>query len=293
MLLGIQADWVEQFVQINPRQEHGRLLLNPPGDGINNYLEQVSGLMMHVFRFRAHCETRWLSLGPVVRCILVSHLLGLQHLLEYASAQGKTPPDVASACLKTVQRPDLIRFAMVCSFVSFGPESLLAEMMEDPRLCRRYEELQEHMHEDLVWLQSLPAHLWSELARAMPTCIGEIALREEVLMAATTAFCYIDQKTRRPIRDLPWSLCVGDVGRNVHSLCALPGAPQEEVAKKLWVLNRQGWYLPVLSPPFPSQQPFAKYKIVSLPPLSSPATPCNPFPCPSPQPKPKRLPHKF
>ena len=247
--IGIQADWVDAFVQINPRQEGSRLVLNPAGQGIDNYLEQVSGLMMHVFRFRTHCETRWLSLGPVVRCILVSHLLGVQHLLQYASEKGKIQTEVASACLKTIQRCDLIRFAMVCSFVSFGPESLLAEMMEDPRLCRRYEELRDHMHEDLVWLQGIPDHLWSDLQETLPNCMGEISLREEVLMAATTAYCYIDQKTFRPIRDLPWSLSVGDVCENVRCLCALTEPPREEVANKLWVLNRQGWELPHPAPP--------------------------------------------
>ena len=61
--MGIEPDWLDGFVDVNPRWVDGRLFVKEKHRHDLDIISKVSAMMCHVFKFRQFTDSRWLSIG--------------------------------------------------------------------------------------------------------------------------------------------------------------------------------------------------------------------------------------
>ena len=228
--LGIASDWLGRFVAVDPLWFQGGLWVNPPNQEHAD-LEDVTAVILYLFRFRPHTESRWLSMGPLLACVLV----GFTELSSFTAKHTVSSADTLTSAAELLCKESFLHFAAVAALVAFPCESLLLELMEDARVCHRQQEILQCLQVEKKWLEDLPWLVWSRLDSVLGRQLP-MHLRSEVLQAAAVAQGYVHMKLFQPLAALPWSLLQGDVAANVKKVASGP-VPQEEVAKNIWALS--------------------------------------------------------
>ena len=88
-LLGVDADWIDEFVEVAPRWREGLLHVSTQLHTDKARCEKISRVWIWTMRWRPFCLTRWGSVGPSCRSLLRSWALGLSALMEETTADPK------------------------------------------------------------------------------------------------------------------------------------------------------------------------------------------------------------
>ena len=238
VLLGLEADWVEVIMGLNPLWKDGWLFVNDVVEPESTSLEQVSHLIFHLMRWRQFTQSRWASLGASCRALLASLLLGLTEIVSIT----RDNPHVSDYHLGGFERlsEHVMRFAIVCAAGAYPIENFIQCMLHDDRLLRRLSTLEEDLQEEVHYLEHLPADTWSRFASLLADG-SPGTLQSGVLHVAHVSIAYLHEKTLAPAREYPWSLCVGNIDFNIHQLAVKATPPEEAVAAKIWHLSRVGF----------------------------------------------------
>ena len=222
--------------------------------------------MLHLFKFKPHTESRWLTLGTASRALTGSLSVGLVGLLQLYTEEAGTVLDHIPTIIETLSRPKVLQFLVVSSLGCYPCEAPLQALMPDARLCPRMSQLAGLFDEEVSWLQGLSRGVWLRFASMLAETVQAWELRDEILKYVLVSSGYLYQKLWQPLAQYPWKLAVGDPKENLDTLFSNP-MPDDPFAAKLWRLHNLG------SPAQPqlenSPLPFEK----SLHPVFS----CTPF----------------
>ena len=108
-------------------------------------------------------------------------------------------------------------------------DSVVYDLMQDDRLCRRLPEVDVNMHLEVAYVNSLDPLVWTTLANLVGESGSPQQLMSDALVAAHAAAAYIDERLFVPARGMPFALCSGDVHMNLE-LLGRPGPMHEDEA---------------------------------------------------------------
>ena len=128
-------------------------------------------MLLEVFHFKKCSASRWCSVGVSCRVLLASLSLGLGELMQIIMSKESTSEYYTHNW--TLLTQEMLEFVTIAAMASFGPDSILYELMEDDRLARRAAELQDTLACEVNWLCALPHFVWRRLQLLIgPECRG-------------------------------------------------------------------------------------------------------------------------
>ena len=133
------------------------------------------------------------------------------------------------------------RVLVESSVVSGVIEGVMCALMDDPRVCRQYDELWLTVSEDMLWICKLPHDVWVVLASV--AMVDPVELRSSCISAAHTAKHFFWRRVLEPAGQRPWSLARGDLSANLRNLALEEEPPQGQVTWQFWLLMRAGFSL--------------------------------------------------
>ena len=108
-------------------------------------------------------------------------------------------------------------------------------LLADDRLALRHKEVREAMLYEYTVIHEIPSTVWARLAALQGGGSDPYLLFHDTLRSHHRVVGYFDRKSLRPVRNLPWTLCGGNVTEKLDRLREEP-CPQDEVASKIWAL---------------------------------------------------------
>ena len=101
---------------------------------------------------------------------------------------------------------------------SFPADSALASMMQDDRLARTIDRLEEDILVEVQYVHTLSDKIWELLGRR---CLWDgVSLRSASMSSALTSASFIMWRLQY-LHELPWTLVQGDVEANLDNLVAV------------------------------------------------------------------------
>ena len=101
--------------------------------------------------------------------------------------------------------PELRSLAARIALCSFLPDSSIAETLEDDRVAKRVDELEECIKSEFEFVANLPTSVWVVLAEACGCPM--YTLRSDTIAATHLAHGFLCRRVFSYVRGLPWTLC--------------------------------------------------------------------------------------
>jgi hypothetical protein len=190
--LGVEANMLDDFVEINPWFRNGQLHVSRALEADSGKMETLSALLLYLFKFRAFTDSRWVTMGPSLRTVLASLAVGLEALVRISRADPKTT-DYHLHGFDRLNAKHKEYFAVV-SIVAWIPDSLQYELLTDERVALRASELQQTVSDEINWVHGLSDFTWGRLAELCSSALTPHALKNSTLHAAHVSAAYIDDK---------------------------------------------------------------------------------------------------
>ena len=235
--LGLPPDIVDVLAnKLHLIFKDGRLEIHSVLAGDPTLFEEVSGVLLSVWKFTKFSASRWCTVGHSCRTLLAGYLTGVHSLV--ASVLAK--PSESKYWLHGFDKltTPALQFVAMAALCSYPSEGMLSELLEDDRVAKRADMLSDTLLEELTWLSNLPEHVWGNIGS---TCgLHAQELRSNTLEAAHVSVAFIRHRTLSMVNEYPWSLLQGDINANLDRLKAAE-RPQESVASKIWGLLQIGF----------------------------------------------------
>ena len=235
--LGLEPKWADLLVELGLLWRGDRLLVHERHRGKDNIWTEIVNCLRHGLRFTQFSDSRWCTLGRACRQVLHAQLLGLNSLVKAALAHAST--DYLLGGFKQLS-PRVQQFLSTAAFASFPAESLLANLLEDDRVCVHYDEYRRGLSHEINTLIALPPLVWV-LVSDLCSDLTPNMLRSQVLGSAHTSIGFIDDRVWTRCQDWPWKIAIGDLEKNIKDLVAMEAPPWESVSRKIWALGNQGY----------------------------------------------------
>jgi hypothetical protein len=195
----------------------------------------ILAVMRTTWRFRSFSDSRWIGLGSCARTLASATLLGLEDLVTFVRATpGQSHYFIAGFARYDVHVKKMMSILCGCAYL---PEAVLSILVNDDRLATAYTQIEAEIGDEVCWLQETPQEVWSAISCGMGFRGN---LRDETISASVTAAAYI-QEGLRYYNKFPWSLLHGDPDTALSALEALEDCPEEETARKIWILLKMGF----------------------------------------------------
>ena len=216
--MGIDTDWLEVLGFLNPWWDSGRLLVSEAAKDDPDLIGKVSDVILYLWRWKKFVVTRWCTVGPSCRALVVSLCVGLEEIVAMTLADESTTNFHLHGFSKLSS--DVKMYACVAAVASYPADSLQLMLMEDDRVAGRLPELKEAFYEEVRWVEGLDDFTWGRLAHVAGGGPGSSPydLRSCALTAVHISSSYICRKLFNVAGGLPWSLCVGDISLNLQCL---------------------------------------------------------------------------
>jgi ATP-dependent DNA helicase RecG len=117
--------------------------------------------------------------------------------------------------------PEVRRLVVVACGAGYAVDGFLLEAMADDRLARRRPELQACVTDEVAYLETLSARLFSRLGEIGCAAEGH-ELQHATLLAAHAAASFLWNRVFSTLDEYPWRLCQGDVAENLERLRNTP-----------------------------------------------------------------------
>ena len=199
-------------------------------------MEQISGALIGVFRFKPFSDSRWVTIGCSCRTLIASMFCGLTNYVKEIRAKAKSDYDIGQ--WDQLGHPEL-RFIIMSALVSFSSDAACSLIFEDSRIARIAESVEKEIHAELLWIETRTLEFWQGF---MPVVRGAIAgaesSRDDVISGAHISAAYFHMKCLRQVHQYPWCIAIGDQDKNLDALRAGPEPQQPTAAKIWWLLQR-------------------------------------------------------
>ena len=216
--------------------KNGRLEIHSVLAGDPALFEDVSGVLLAVWKFTKFSASRWCTVGHSCRTLLAGFLTGVHSLVATVLAK----PSESKYWLHGFEKltPPALQFVAMAALSSYPSEGVLSELLEDDRVAKRADLLSDTLLDELTWLSNLPENVWGHIGSLCGLHAQE--LRSNTLDAAHVSAAFIRHKILSQINEYPWSLLQGDINDNLDRFKAAE-KPQEPVASKIWDLLQIGY----------------------------------------------------
>ena len=243
--MGAEPSWVEKLAAVNMRWVKRALLTSIQVDRDPDGLKLMADCIHYLLRFRPFCESRWCTVGAACRQLVAALSVGLAKIVEMGRDQHLSSEHYVSSWDKLSD--DVTWYASVAAMAVYVPEAVLLEFVEDDRIIKTVDKVEQTILDELAFVQNLSDDFWSRLVYVNHSLLQRNELRSAILTAASAAACFITRRMLFEVRGLPYSLCHGDTTAKVTELVARHDPPQESVSNKIWELGRIGFPLNVIT----------------------------------------------
>ena len=230
--LGVDPETVQTLTEVlELRFEGGRICVTRECCHMEDLTALVECTLMSVWKFQKWTTSRFLSVGSSSRTVVAGLLTGLEDLVTFIRTEQKGSLYYLNGFGRL--NNSLKLFMVRCAVVSRVAESVLLDLMEDPRVCQRYSALWEIMCEEMMWVATLGQVVWEKLAHISGACAHD--LKSDCIRASHVSFHFFWRRCLKVAGGLPWSLARGNLEQNLDDLVSGP-CPHESVAKQIWLL---------------------------------------------------------
>ena len=159
------------------------------------------------------------------------------HICSLPIRPGECGHEIAR-CEK--MKPEVLYYAAVASIATILPESVMAVVAKDERVCRIMPDLEAICNDDRLFVGEIKPAVWMRLAAtATGVTDQDNRLRDDCMLASAVAHAFIDYRVFKVAKAMPWSLCQGDIKKNVESLHEHKDTQGDEFAAKILRLKEQ------------------------------------------------------
>ena len=233
--LGIETEITEELVSLGLLFHSGSLIVKVAHAQSQEIIEKVTGMLFHIFRFKKYSDSRWLTVATSARAMVAAALVGFPELINHCRRQGSLS-EWYSAGFSNDE--GVKAFFGHAGFVGYIGDAFIAVAVQDDRLASMGDELKDEVLGEVVYLMNLPASVFEVIGFRLG--LGTHEFRTEVLRSAVVAWTYLHHRVFAELARPPWSLCVGDIKKNLMDLHDLPEAPTEVVSSKIFHLLKGG-----------------------------------------------------
>lgn len=236
--LGMEPVVVQELVELGLCWRDGRLQAFRSAAEGKDFMGRVTACILSVFRFKRFTDSRWCSMGDSCRTLLAAFALGLPALVQLIRSDSRTSDYYISGFGGFDEGAS--KYAVVASLVSHVCDGFLLALLDDDRVARRREELEDLLLDELQWLSGLSEETWRLLAQLLPGTVPFHDLRSWCVRSASIVEAFIKHKVLRGVAGYPWRLAEGDVAANLRALATDPGC-FHGVTQKVKELIRVGY----------------------------------------------------
>ena len=197
----------------------------------------IMNCIRHALKFSQFSDSRWCTLGKCCRQMLHAQLLGLGSLVHAVLQDPDASQYLISGFAQLTAAVQY--FLSVAAFASFPAEGLLAELLEDDRVCLHFQTYQVLLGQEMTSLLLLPPLVWEAVTGLCSSEVSPSSLKSQVLSSAHISLGFIESRVWRRCSDWPWKLAIGDIAKNIEELASMPQPPDEPVSLKIWGLANQ------------------------------------------------------
>ena len=138
-------------------------------------------------------------------------------------------------------KPEVLWYAAVSSVATFLPETFMAQVAVDERVCRILSDLKDGCNDESLFVGEIKPHVWMRLAyTATSEMQHEDRLRDDCMLATQVAYAFLDYRVFSTARSMPWSLTQGDIVKNLQELYESKDPMGDPIAAKILRLKEQG-----------------------------------------------------
>jgi hypothetical protein len=234
--LGVDIDVIDDLVErFQLRISEGFVVVSEDCIGMPDLVGEVAATLLAVWRITRFSESRWLGAGGCARPLVAGCLSGLADLIQYIMVQPGVSHYYINGWKRIVSAHKA--FLVRCALISRVGDAVLGILMADSRVCLVHEDIAEALSEEMQWLQNITASAWQLLAEFS----GEEwhILRDDVVRGGHVTIGYLHWRVLGPLKQLPWSLAVGNHGDNLDRLLDGP-RPSERLSAQIWMLGKRG-----------------------------------------------------
>ena len=235
--LGVSPSILEDLVELNPVWD-GTYLNISVEDAASDLILRMSAIILQVMDFRLATESRWLSVGSGCRSIVGCEALGLSGLVGCLCRDPAQSDYHIGAFRQHID--ELLPGLVVCSLGSYVADGLLQTLLEDDRVLLVQSQLEQHVCDELHWIQSLGMSTFKRLARTCHWQASSLVLRAEIVNVSVVSAGYFSWKVLRVARSHPWSLTAGDVDAKLQELRFATDVVDDLVVRRLQRLLQLG-----------------------------------------------------
>ena len=232
--LGVEPKWADHLVDLGLVWRGDRLLVNIKHRFRPESWVDIINCVRHSFKFTKFSDSRWCTLGRSCRQVIHAQLLGLSSLMRAVLADPSNSEYLVSGFRQL--SPAVQFFISVAAFASWPSEGLLAELLEDDRLCLHSQSYQGRLQHEMSSIIALPSIVWEHVSALCPSETTASSLRSRVLNCAHTSIGFIGTRVWQRCKAWPWKLAIGDIAKHIKELAAMPAPPDESLTRKVWYL---------------------------------------------------------
>ena len=207
--MGVEVTWLDLVCELDPEWKDGQLLVCGSDKEGGDIIAKVSTMILYLWRWKKFVETRWATIGPACRALMISVFVGLEEVAERAMKN----PNSSNYFLNGIKHLDAAtrQYAVVASIAAYPADIFQLAILEDDRLGRQSEYVQNVLRDEVLWVESLGDLTWERLASMLrePHEMTHVELRSAVLRCIYISFAYIDHKILKVLNSEPWSLIRG------------------------------------------------------------------------------------
>lgn len=242
--LGIPSDLVEQVASINPMWKDGRLSVSAALSNNPDWMSELSWVCIVIFAWKQFSDSRWVGSGSACRAYIASVAIGVEQLVSMARDDPNCSDYYVHGFNHLTEKTKFL--AVVDGMVSHLAEELQLELMQDDRVVRNLDKLEDICRTECDWLASLPMYVWNRLAAIIGSSYTGASVRSQTLTSAHGICAYVKKQIFDVAHSLPWSLCQGNVHNNIIALRDADGVESEHVAAQIQALARLGYSIRLL-----------------------------------------------
>lgn len=229
--LGTAPQFVDIILKLRLAWVDGRLRISRSFEDSTTAMADISMIVLAMLQFENFSDSRWLGAGPACRCLLRALMVGLESLVRFVRKDRFVSEWYIGGFDKLNIRSRT--FIAVASVVSFIPEAMQTELLEDPRIPMRVEALERLVREEAAWVMNLPEFFWATLASVLGPPAS--TLRHEATASSVVCIGFLTRRIFRAARQMPWLLCAGCISDNLRKLYK-EECPEEDTSRKIWQL---------------------------------------------------------
>lgn len=238
--LGAEPEVLEYMVTHGVIFKEGRLLIDRRCKDAFK-LDDLTGALLALWRFRPFTDSRWLTLGRASRPIAAGFITGLATFVGEIIAMPHESNFYIGGFRRLLE--DVPKeFIMTTAVTSWVLDEVFEVVLADDRLLRMHEQVTEVLRDEVEHLGDIAEEVWELLVAGIGGEVPAEHLRSGVIAAGHIAYGFFWFRSLRRLDSLPFSIARGDVAQNLHDL-ADGDVPDEVVSAKIHTLLTKGMVL--------------------------------------------------